>query len=377
MNGLTDKEVVERRNKYGNNIINNKKRESFFKLLLESLADPIIRILLIALGIKTIFLISDFDWYETIGIVIAILIASLISTISEYGSEKAFESLEEEASKIKCRVKRNNIIKEIDMEEIVVDDLVILSSGDKIPADGVIIDGKLEVDESMINGESKEVYKEKHLPNHKIKNNNLVYRSTVIYRGDAIMKVLKVGNNTMIGNMTKEINTKNNPSPLKIRLSSLANFISKLGYIGAVLVSISYLFSKIIIDNNFNISLIINTITNYKLLFAYMLHALTLSVTIIVVSVPEGLPMMITLVLSSNMKRMLKNNVLVRKLVGIETSGNLNILFTDKTGTLTKGKLEVIGLTLGNNKSYDLLSDINNTKLRTYFINNIFISDLS
>ena len=371
MNGLTDKEVVERRNKYGNNIINNKKRESFFKLLLESLADPIIRILLIALGIKTIFLISDFDWYETIGIVIAILIASLISTISEYGSEKAFESLEEEASKIKCRVKRNNIIKEIDIEEIVVDDLVILSSGDKIPADGVIIDGKLEIDESMINGESKEVYKEKHLPNHKIKNNNLVYRSTVIYRGDAIMKVLKVGNNTMIGNMTKEINTKNNPSPLKIRLSSLANFISKLGYIGAVLVSISYLFSKIIIDNNFNISLIINTITNYKLLFAYMLHALTLSVTIIVVSVPEGLPMMITLVLSSNMKRMLKNNVLVRKLVGIETSGNLNILFTDKTGTLTKGKLEVIGLTLGNNKSYDLLTDINNTKLRTYFINNM------
>jgi len=128
--------------------------------------------------------------------------------------------------------------------------------------------------------------------------------------------------------------------------------ISKIGYVGAALVSFSYLFSTIIVDNHFKLDLIAKTLTNFPQLFGHILYALTLSVTIIVVAVPEGLPMMITLVLSSNMKRMLKNNVLVRKMVGIETAGNLNILFTDKTGTLTNGKLEVIGFLSGTMREY-------------------------
>jgi len=377
MNGLTDIEVVEKRRRYGNNKIDIENRDTFFHLLLESLADPIIRILLIALGIKIIFLIKDFDWYETIGIVIAIFIASFISTISEYGSSKAFQSLQEEASKIKCRVKRNNKIIEIDLEEVVVDDLVILSSGDKVCADGVLIDGQLDVDESMLNGETKEIHKSKCLNINKILDDNLLYRGTVIYNGEGIMRVLKVGNETFYGKMTHELAIQSAPSPLKIRLGSLANFISRLGYIGAILVAISYLFSKIVIENNFDMSLIFSTITNFKLLFAYILHALTLSVTIIVVSVPEGLPMMITLVLSSNMKRMLKSNVLVRKLVGIETSGNLNILFTDKTGTLTYGKLEVISFMLGNNKGYNNISELNDNNYKRLFISNLVYNNES
>lgn len=355
--GLNDKEVVQSRNKYGNNQITNSKQNSFVKLLIESLGDPIIRILLIALAIKTIFLIKNFDWYETIGIVIAIFLASFISSISEYGSEKAFEKLQEESSKIKCRVRRNNKIYEINIDDVVVGDIILLSSGDKIPADGKIIKGEISVDESALNGETKEKYK---FPTELDSDNNILYRGTVVYAKEGEMLVQKVGNDTIYGKIASELQEKQPESPLKIRLRNLANIISKIGYIGAVMVSISYLFSAIVIKNSFNLNLIGSTLTNFPLMASHLLYALTLSVTIIVVAVPEGLPMMITLVLSSNMKRMLKENVLVRKLVGIETAGSLNILFTDKTGTLTKGKLEVAEFLSGNlisfRSDYDLLN---------------------
>ena len=349
MNGLSDKEVVEARRKYGTNEISGVKRDTFFKLLLESLGDPIIRILLIALGIKTIFLIQDFDWYETVGIVIAIMIASFISTLSEYGSSKAFQRLQEESAKIKCRVRRNGEVTEIPIDDIVVGDVLILNSGDKIGADGIIIRGSIDVDESSMNGEAATVSKNR---------NAVIYRGCVVYNGYAEALINKVGNNTYYGKMVGELSEKSEPSPLKERLNGLAMVISKIGYVCAGLVSISYLFSKIFIENHFVWNDIISTVTDLSLMFAYLLHALTLSVTIIVVSVPEGLPMMITLVLSSNMKRMLKNNVLVRKLVGIETAGSMNILFTDKTGTLTKGKLEVVSFMLGNKKQYDMIGKV-------------------
>ncbi len=344
MNGLTTKEVIYNRKKYGDNQISNKKKNSFFKLFLETLSDPIIKILLIVLAIKTLFLFSSFDWFETIGIVVAILIASLISSISEYGSESAFKRLQEESAKINCKAKRDNKITEISIDEVVVNDIILLQSGDKVPADGIIIEGELEVDESTINGEPKEVLKNKL--------NNKLYRGTVIYSKEGYMKVERVGDNTLYGKMSQELQESSPDSPLKLRLNKLATTISRIGYISAFLVSFSYLFSTIVVENNFNVTKIINTITNLPLMFDYILYALTLSVTIIVVAVPEGLPMMITLVLSSNMKKMIKNNVLVRKMVGIETAGSLNILFTDKTGTITKGKLETIGLITGDNQEY-------------------------
>ena len=310
--GLTDKQVILSKKKYGSNEITIKKRESFIKLLISTLGDPIIKILLIALAIKTLFLFKDFDWYETIGIVIAIFLASFISSISEYGSEKAFDKLQEEASKIKSKVKRNSKITEIDIENIVVGDVIMLEQGDQIPADGKLINGKIEVDESNLNGETKEIKKTI---------GKSLYRSTVVYSGEGLMLVEKVGDQTFYGKLAEEVYEKTPTSPLKTRLTELAKQISKIGYIGAILVTISYLFSSIILNNHFDPELIKKTITNFPLLFGYLLHALTLSVTIIVVAVPEGLPMMITLVLSSNMKRMLKNHVLVRKLMGIETAG--------------------------------------------------------
>ena len=194
-----------------------------------------------------------------------------------------------------------------------------------------------------MNGEAKEIEK---------KVGDKLYRGTVIYAEEAYMEVSEVGDHTFYGKMSKELQEKSQDSPLKIRLRELAKFISKIGYISAILVAISYLFTEIVVANSFNLSKILQTITNFPQIMNILIYALTLSVTIIVVAVPEGLPMMITLVLSSNMKRMLKNNVLVRKMVGIETAGSLNILFTDKTGTLTKGKLEVIGFLDGSNTEY-------------------------
>ena len=175
MNGLNEKEVVQSRKKYGTNEITVGKKESFFSLFLESLGDPIIRILLIALGIKTIFLIRDFDWYETVGIVIAIIIASFISTISEYSSSKAFERLMIESSKIKCRVKREGHLKEILIDELVVGDILVLNAGDKIGADGVVLKGSIDVDESSMNGEATTVKKTIQ---------DVVYRGCVVYNGN-------------------------------------------------------------------------------------------------------------------------------------------------------------------------------------------------
>ncbi|MEG2028903.1 MAG: HAD-IC family P-type ATPase, partial [Bacilli bacterium] len=279
--GLTDKEVIESTSKYGNNSIKQAKKDSFIKLLIESLGDPIIKILLIALAIKVIFLFKNFDWYETIGIVIAIFLASFISSISEYGSEKAFLKLQEESSKIKVKVKRNNLVIQTSIDEIVVGDIVILETGDRIPADGKIIDGNIRVDESMINGEMKEKEKTAKLASQ-------LYRGTVVYSGIGTMIVEKVGMNTFYGKIASEIQDKQPESPLKIRLRHLAKIISRIGYIGAFLVSFSYLFSVIIIDNNFKMNEIIVTITNHQLMLGHLLYALTLMVTVIVVAVPEG-----------------------------------------------------------------------------------------
>ena len=347
-NGLSNSEVVKSREEYGTNALVMVKKDSFFKQFIRSLGDPIIKILLIALGIKTVFLIQDFDWYETVGIVIAIFLASFISTISEYGSEKAFIKLQREAEAIKVKVRRDGKVLLIDINEVVVGDIILLDSGDRIVADGVLIKGEVCVDESSITGESKEVYKKPFISGLNPSDNNELLRGSVIYHGVGEMMVTKVGVNTFYGKISLELQEKQPESPLKLRLRDLAKVISRIGYVGAFLVAFSYLFSVLIIDNNFDINRILFTLSDTSLLFAYFLQALTLAVTIIVVSVPEGLPMMITLVLSSNMKRMLKDNVLVRKLMGIETAGSLNILFTDKTGTLTKGELEVVGVMFGN-----------------------------
>jgi len=379
MIGLNEEEVLKSRKENGSNELSRVKRNSFLKLLLESLGDPIIKILLIALAIKVAFLFRDFDWFETIGILVAIFFASFISTISEYGSEAAFARLQEESSKIKCRVRRNGVVKEVEIEEIVEKDVVILSAGDKVPADGYLVEGSLTVDESSLNGETKEAKKTSVFSiTSPPKSENELFRGSVIYSKEGSMLVTAVGDKTLYGKLAQEVQEAKPISPLKQRLAGLAKVISRIGYLGAALVTISYLFSVIVINNNFEMAAIIETLTDLNLMFTYLLYALTLSVTIIVVAVPEGLPMMITLVLSSNMKRMLKNNVLVRRLVGIETAGSINVLLTDKTGTLTKGKLEVTAFVSGSLETYKSEEDIKKyPQFHRYFYNGIYYNNAS
>lgn len=367
--GLNSSEVKESQIKFGTNTISNTQKNTFLHLLIESLGDPIIKILLIVLAVKTVFLFQNFDWFETLGIVIAIMLASLISTISEYGSEKSFKKMQEESSKIKCTCMRDGNLLEVDLEDIVVGDVVKLSSGDLVPADGIIIEGNITVDESSFTGETKDIEK---------KHGSELFRGSVVLNGGAYIKVTSVGVNTKYGKIALELLNKNPDSPLKLKLRHLAGIISKIGTIGAVLVMISYLFSVIFISNSFNLDLIIKTITTPKIIFGHIIYALTLGVTIIIVSVPEGLPMMIALVLSSNMKRMVKNNVLVRRMVGIETSGSLNTLFTDKTGTLTKGKLEVVGIVLADGTVLKTADEVKNTQgVGKYILENIILNNES
>lgn len=361
MIGLTDEEVIKSRNKYGSNEIKKTNNNSFLKLLLESLGDPMIKILLIVLGIKVVFLFAEFDWFETLGILIAIFIASLISTVSEYGSNKAFQKLLENNNKKMVKVKRNGKICLVSINDIVVSDIVYLSNGDYIPADGEIVDGSILIDESSINGESRETYKDSKLSGDKKK----VYKGTIVTGGECIVKISSVGVNTLFGKIAKEVQEKSSDSPLRIRLKHLAGIISKIGYVGAFLVFFSYLFSSVVIANNFNLNLIIKCVSNIPLMIDYIIYALTLAVTIIIVSVPEGLPMMVALVLSTNMKKMIKKNILVKKMVGIETAGSLNILLTDKTGTLTNGKLSVYGIVNYQDKLFN--NDVELYKYPKYY----------
>jgi len=361
--GLSSKEVEENKRRYGTNTIKNDTKNSFFKLLIESLGDPIIKILLIVLAVKTVFLFQSFDWFETLGIVIAITFASLISTISEYGSEKSFEKMQEETSRIKCKVRRDSTIKEIFIDEVVFGDFVELTSGDMIPADGVIVEGSITCDESSFTGESKDI----------IKNvQSEVFRGSVVLNGNAVIRVSAIGTKTKYGSIALELLDKNPESPLKLRLRELANIISRIGYTGAILVFLSYLFSVIFVANSFKLDLIWRILTTPKIFFGHIIYALTLAVTIIIVSVPEGLPMMIALVLSSNMKRMVKNNVLVRRMVGIETAGCINTLFSDKTGTITKGKMEVSGIMLGDGEIIRSSEELSHyPKIQKYILGNM------
>ena len=208
--GLSSKEVINRRNKYGSNKLTSKNKNSFIKLVFESLSDPIIKILLIALAIKVIFLFKDSDIYETVGIFIAIFLATIISTLSEYGSEKAFEKLNEENSIIKVKVLRNSKKETINIDELVVGDIVYLESGDKVPADSIIIKGELYIDESILTGETKERH---------ASINDDIYMGSIVTDKSATIEVTNVGDKTFYGKIANDIQEKPVESPLKSSLS--------------------------------------------------------------------------------------------------------------------------------------------------------------
>lgn len=352
--GLTKEQVLSSREKYGENKISEYKRKNFFKCFLSNLSDPIIKVLIGALFINIIFMFPNINWFESGGILCSIIISTLVSTVSEYSSENTFEKLREQSQNITAIVKRAEGVCEIDSENVVVDDICIISAGESVVADSTVLDGEIYVDESALTGESNEVHK---------KAGDKVLKGSLALSGTCEMRVNSVGENTYYGQVAKELRSNTRPSPLKIRLTELAKTISKIGYLFAFLIAISYLFNAFVIDVGFDLSKSLLMVKDIKFLLSKLLNALTLAVSIVVVAVPEGLPMMITVVLSSNMKRMMKDNVLVRKLVGIETSGNINLLFTDKTGTLTEGKLKVKEIHSAEGRIYSSLNGLKKDKI--------------
>lgn len=365
INGLSRRQVEASRRKYGENNFTQKKRAGFFKQFLASFGDPIIRILLAALLINILFLFESRNWFETIGIALAVFLATFISTLSEYGSESAFARLQEDAAKIQCRLKRADGVLQVPITEIVVGDIVLLQAGERLPADGILITGRLLVDQSALNGESAEVTK---LPQKNgntewdLHEQNQLFRGSIVTSGEGIMIVQNVGDSTFYGQIAGELQSENAESPLKIRLAHLATTISKMGYLAAAFVAAADLFNDIVIDNHYQMPLILSELSSFPQMLANIFRAGMLAISVIVVAVPEGLPMMITVVLSSNMFRMLKDKVMVRKLIGIETAGSLNILFTDKTGTLTKGVLSVTSITTGDGAVHKSVENLRKEK---------------
>ena len=363
--GLDAAAVAESRKKYGENRLSRAKRKSFFRRFLENLGDPIIKILIAALLINLIFTFRHADWVETVGIAVSILLATFISTTSEYGAGAAFERLESVYGRQKCRVLRSEGVVELDIEEVVVGDLVYVGAGEQIPADGVLIGGEIACDQSAMTGESREVYKkpahEGERVEHTPESPSYCLRGCTVLSGEGTMRVERVGDHTFIGGISREIQSDTRESPLKIRLSKLAKQISAVGYVAAVLIALVYLFNVFAVDSAFDAEIIKYKLSDLKFLASHLLHALTLGLTVIVVAVPEGLPMMIAVVLSSNIKKMVKDQVLVRKPVGIESAGSMNILFTDKTGTLTEGKLSVSQICLGDGALFESVSSFSKT----------------
>ena len=364
--GLTSEEVEISRGKDGTNKLTEQEVEGFWQKFIGNFSDPIIKILIVALVLNLIFaFMGKTEWYESMGIAIAVFLATFVATLSEYSNETTFQKLQEEASKITCKVYRDYEIKEIQIDEIVVGDCIVLQAGDKIPADGFLVSGHLKVDQAVMNGESKEASKitaPEGYTNKKEKIDFLcetdLFRGTVVCSGEAIMKVGIVGDNTVYGALAQEMQTEDRESPLTVKLKNLADGISKFGYIGGGAIAIGFLVKKIIIDHGFDMQKIMPYISDPMTIANDLIQAVILAVIIIVVAVPEGLPMMIAIVLSMNMKKMLNDNVLVRKLVGIETSGSLNILFSDKTGTITKGQLEVVSFIDGDNNDYSHMDEL-------------------
>ncbi len=342
LSGLTEEEVRRSREKHGTNELVRIKGRGIVRRFFDNLSDPIIRILIAALALEVIFTFGNCNFIEVFGILVAILIATTVSTLSEYGSERAFAKIEAESKESRVTAIRSGKDAVIESDDVVVGDLLRLVRGEKIQADGRIIKGSVMVDQSALNGENAEVRK---IPGRSngltLSDESAVFRGSIVVDGDGIMRVERTGTATYYGRLAADVQTETRESPLKLRLSRLAKQISIIGYVVAVLVGITYLFNVFVVDQGFVPWRISEALRDTKNLFTHLLRALTLMITVVVVAVPEGLPMMITVVLSANMKRMVRDNVLVKKLVGIETAGSLNILFTDKTGTLTTGKLSV------------------------------------
>lgn len=354
LTGLSAKQVEESRLKHGSNTLTEIPPDPLWKKVLEGFKDPMIMILLVALFVQVVlFFLGETEWFEPVAILIAILIANGVASVSESKQEGKASALKaEEEAKEMAKVLRDGKLQEIHVSEVVVGDIVYLQAGDKIPADGVIVDGAVKVDQAALNGETEEAEKIPLLngAEYDIKdllNKFYAYRGTVVCGGEAYMEIKVVGDKTLFGELALEVQEDTRETPLQVKLGKLAKQISTFGYIGAIAIVISVLAKTLLTGS------VPEDIFQWIRL---IMDAVTVAVTIIVCAVPEGLPMLTSILLSFQSLRMAKDNVLVRKINGLETAGSLSILFSDKTGTITEGRLSVVEMATGNVRVFDALS---------------------
>ena len=356
LQGLSRQAVEESRQKYGSNSLTQIPPDPLWKKILEGFKDPMIIILCVALVIQVIlFFFGKAEWYEPVGILIAIMIANGVASVSENKQEGKASALKaEEEAKEMAKVIRDGTLQEIHVSEIVVGDIVYLQAGDKIPADGEIIEGELKVDQATLNGETEEATKRpaEGSETYEVKdllNLHYAYRGTVVCGGEGYMEIKEVGDRTIFGELALEVQEDTRQTPLQVKLAKLANQISTFGYIGAIAI-VAGILAKTFITGNLP--------ADFAGWVVLLIDAITVAVTIIVCAVPEGLPMLTSILLSYQSLRMAKDNVLVRKINGLETAGSLSILFSDKTGTITEGRLSVVELATANVHKFTKLSEI-------------------
>lgn len=358
--GLTDSEVLQSREKYGKNEIQEAPPEKFWDAFLESFKDPIIMLLMAIAGLYLILaFVGLAEFFEPIGIALTMCLVAFVNARTSISSDKKYRELKNSTKKENVKVYRNGVLTVIDISEVVVGDIVVLQSGDKIPADGTLISGELRVNNASLNGETEECKKisapsnwvyPTEINGGTILDKHTLFKGTTIFNGEGLLHVEKVGMATMMGEMAADMQDEDVDSPLKVKLAKLAKQISMFGYVGAISIAIIYMIHYVMIAGG---------ITEYLSLGGYaifkgIMNAVVIALLIVVCAVPEGLPLMIAIVLQQNTSKMLDKNVLVRKAIGIETAGSLNVLFSDKTGTITKGQLEVVKFFTADGNFIDL-----------------------
>ncbi len=357
-NGLTSQEVEASKQAHGTNALSQKEATSIFEIFMDAMKDQWILILLAALLFQVIIntlamfnpIFGHANWLETISLVVAILLSTGFSTISEYRNELNFNKLQDEASKTLVKVYRDGKLKEILIDDIVKGDQILVQAGDKIPVDGILLDGTLKVNQATVNGESDDVIKLPLDGRPEPDANDLftelrVFRGTVAVSGEAVIEATVIGDNTIMGSINTALQEDAKESPSTGKLAHLAKSIGVLGYSGAGL----YVAIAII-------SVLTRSIETFMALspaLVFVINTILYAVTIIIMAVPEGLPMMLAMVAAMNSGNLLKQNILVRKPDSVETAGYTNILFSDKTGTITKGVLSVVDFILGDGTLYN------------------------
>ena len=340
--GLTDQEVLQNRQKYGMNLLTPPKRPSIWKLYLEKFQDPVIKVLLVAAAFSLLISIIESEYAETIGIFFAIFLATGIGFYFEYDANKKFDLLNAVGEETPVMVIRNGKVHEIPKKDIVVGDVVILNTGDESPADGVLLEAvSLQVNESSLTGELmvNKTTDEAHFDEEATYPSNSVMRGTTVTDGHGVMCVERVGDATEIGKVARQATEQSQEqTPLNLQLTKLANLIGKVGFTIATLTFV------IFTAKDLYAYLSVTAVTDWHQwleIARIVLKYFMMAVTLIVVAVPEGLPMSVTLSLALNMRRMLKTNNLVRKMHACETMGAITVICTDKTGTLTQNLMQV------------------------------------